>query len=115
MDMNDSDYVMGSQTLLEIEMQENAVLNKPETDVIEGSQDFIKETPKGTSQHQKSLSDRFKIATQKQNDKKKFSKTRSESSIEDPVRKNRKSIGDSSMTLSRMIRNEIENVDFNAW
>lgn len=100
MDPNASDYCLGSQTLREIELQENAVLNRPITEVIEGSQQLIsEETPKNSSIQHKSLSDRFRLATQKQISKKKFEKSRS----------------NSSMTLSRMIQNEVENIDFNAW
>lgn len=117
MDLNDSDYELGSQTLREIEFQENAMLNRPETEVIEGSQDFVQETPKNFSIQHKSLSDRFRLATQKQNDKRKFEKTKSESSIMDSSKKNRKSSGEA-LTLSRMIQKEIEdieNIDFHAW
>lgn len=114
MELSDSEYFMGSQTLREIEFQENAVLNRPETEVIEGSQDLIEETPKNSSFKHKSITDRFRMASQRQIIKKKFEKSKSDTTIQDPVGNKRKST-DSSLTLSRMIHKELENIDFNEW
>lgn len=106
MDMYDSDFELGSQTLRDIEMQEIAMMNRPNSDIIECSQPSIEESPIAEL---KSLSERFRLVSQKRSDK-----TKSESRVKDPERK-RSNFTENSLTLSRMIRQEVENIDINAW
>lgn len=104
---SDSDFDIGSQTLKAIEEQENEE-RKRVNESIEGSQDIL-ESPACFSYQHKSLSDRMRLATQKQVEKRKFGKTKSDSNMIDSKRNFEFS------SLSRIIHKEIADVDLSAW
>lgn len=117
MNCDELDFELGSQTLREIERLEELERNRQGADEIVCSQnDEILESEEifeSSIQH-KSLSDRFRIATQMQNDRRKFSKTRSESTLKDPVRDEKRK-SENSFSLTRLIKQDIENIDRSKW
>ncbi|KAL7035501.1 hypothetical protein ACKWTF_008409 [Chironomus riparius] len=102
-------FEIGENTLLEIENQENAATNNKQ---IENS--IIEESPNREinyihSFHQRTLNNRMKLATQKQNEIRKLAKTKSESAVQ-----SRKDFEISS--VSRYIQSEsFDDMDFSAW
>lgn len=102
-------FEIGENTLLEIENQENAASNNKQ---IENS--IIEESPNRennyiNSFHQRTLTNRMKLATQKQNEIRKLAKTKSETAFQ-----SRKEFEISS--VSRYIQSEsFDDMDFSAW
>lgn len=119
MEESDSDYILSSQTLREIQRQEENEQNRKENEENEieicGSQEFIEESPSYTSFQHKSVSDRMRIATQKQQAKKKLEKTRSDSVLGRIKKHARKNEEIEISSLSRLINKELEDVDFSTW
>lgn len=106
-DFNDTDFILSSQALREIEAQERAERNrKIEEEEEIFSEEIINESPISTSSlhRQTSVVERIRLATQEHCEKNKINKT-----------KRRHKRNSESLSLSRLIHKEIEDVDFNAW
>lgn len=114
--MDDSEFILNTQALNELQQHEIAVLeenrlkNEEENDIIAGSQEDFKID----LQHETlSFRNRLKLATQRKNERIKLGRTKSDT-VNHTTRRESKNTTEVS-SLSKLMEREMDGIDFSNW